>query len=241
LHGLARNAPLYRLRESKLEYFEGLRHFLVALHAGTASTENEQDTWDLKRAAGFERVVVCGGEALHPLLDQILTPAFRLTIDGSGEFAARRGALRIFERMGWRHGAAFDLGQTQLKILTATECRTIARDAGRLPFGRHSLDAEMGRKRLRELLRQALSQVHPAPDGVVLGLPVALDGNGVAQPSTYSGLCGPVEPIFADLFSMPWVVVNDAVLAAVGFPPEHREKTLVLTLGFGIGGALWDL
>ena len=240
-HGLARNTPLYQLRESKREYFEGLREFLAALQAGTASTENEQDSWDLKRAAGFERVVVCGGEALHPLLEQILTPLFQVTFDRSGEFAARRGAARIFEQMGWQRGAAFDLGQTQLKILTETENRTIARDTCRLPFGRDSLDAETGRGRLRDLLRQALSHVDPATDGVILGLPVALDRDGVAQPSTYPGLCGPVEPIFAELFPMPWVVANDAVLAAAGFPPPNGEKTLVLTLGFGIGGALWDL
>jgi predicted NBD/HSP70 family sugar kinase len=49
-----------------------------------------------------------------------------------------------------------------------------------------------------------------------------------------------VEPIFSELFDCPWVVLNDAVLAAVGFPPKAREKTLVVTLGFGIGGALWE-
>jgi predicted NBD/HSP70 family sugar kinase len=53
-------------------------------------------------------------------------------------------------------------------------------------------------------------------DGVVLALPVALDDCGVAQSATYPGLFGPVEAIFADLFSTPWVVINDAVLAAVG-------------------------
>jgi predicted NBD/HSP70 family sugar kinase len=74
---------------------------------------------------------------------------------------------------------------------------------------------------------------------VVLALPVALDSVGLAQPSTYPGLYGPVEPLFSELFECPWVVVNDAVLAAVGFRPETREKTLVVTLGFGLGGALW--
>jgi hypothetical protein len=49
-----------------------------------------------------------------------------------------------------------------------------------------------------------------------------------------------VEPIFSSLFSAPWVVLNDAVLAALGFPPKRPEKTLVLTLGFGVGGALWE-
>jgi hypothetical protein len=240
-NGLARHAPLYRLRESPREYFEGLREFLLALRAGTAATEDDPSARDLKRAAGFERLILCGGDATNPLLEQMLAPVFPVNIDSSGQFAARRGAIRIFEQMGWKHGTAFDLGQFQLKILTASGGCTIPRDTEKLPFGKHALDAETGKARLQDLIREALLQIDPATDGFVLGLPVALDCHGIAQPSTYPGLRGPVEPIFAHLFPMPWVVVNDAVLAAAGFPPPNREKTLVLTLGFGVGGALWDL
>jgi hypothetical protein len=32
------------------------------------------------------------------------------------------------------------------------------------------------------------------------------------------------------------VALNDAVLTALGFPPNPREKTLVVTLGLGIAG-----
>jgi predicted NBD/HSP70 family sugar kinase len=35
-------------------------------------------------------------------------------------------------------------------------------------------------------------------------------------------------------------VLNDAVLAAAGFPPAKHEKTVMITMGFGLGGALWE-
>ena len=242
-HALAPNVTLFQLREHKAEYFAGLRDFLVRLHAGEASTEEACDTARLARAARFERVIFCGGEAQHAALQQTLgeTPLpFAFEIDRAGEFAARRGALRLFDEYGWQRGVALDLGQTRLKIITPTGCRSLARDTERLPLGRDALDIQTGRARLREFVRQGLDTVTDQPDGVILALPVALDGEGSAQPATYPGLRGSVEPLFADLFAMPWVVVNDAVLAALGFRPMDNRKTLVLTLGFGIGGALWN-
>ena len=67
---------------------------------------------------------------------------------------------------------------------------------------------------------------------------MAIDA-ALAASATYPGLFGPVEPIFAELFDCPWIVMNDAVLAAVGFEPEESGKTLIVTLGFGFGGAVW--
>ena len=238
-HARARGVTLFQLRHRKAEYFSGLCEFLVRLYAGEAATDSARDTERLAQAAGFERVIFCGGEARHPALQQALCALplpFAFQIDCAGEFAARRGALRIFEENGWRHAVALDLGQTQLKVITPTSCHSLARDMEWLPA---TLDAETGRARLREFLRSAYS-LAPGLDGVVLALPVELDGDGSAEPATYPGLCGPVEPLFADLFPMPWVVLNDAVLAAVGFRPADGRKTLILTLGFGIGGALWN-
>ena len=242
-HAVARNVTLLQLREHKAEYFAGLRDFLEHLHAGDASTEAPEDTARLSRAAGFERVVFCGGEARHPALEQALDAAplpFAFEIDRAGEFAARRGALRLFEEYGWQRGVALDLGQTQLKIFTASDCRVLPRNTDWLPLDHHALDADTGRTRLREFLRQGLATFPEQPDGVILALPVALDRAGSAQPATYPGLWGPLEPLFADLFPMAWVALNDAVLAALGFRPVDGSKTLVLTLGFGIGGALWN-
>lgn len=240
--GIARGATLDQLREQKEEYFLGLREFLVRLHAGEAESADDGETHALRQAAGFARAVLCGGEALHPSLEPILqSPSlpFAIEIDRDGPYAGRRGALEIFRRMRWQYGVALDVGQTQLKVMTADEVATLPRDPELLPFGARAIDRATGRERLRTLVREGLARV-ARPDGVVLALPVELDAFGVAYPATYPGLFGPVQPIFADLFTCPWVVINDAVLAGLGFPPRRGEKTLVVTLGFGIGGAVWQ-
>ncbi len=248
--GVAGGVPLFQHQGREAAYFDELREFLLRLHDGVATAGDTRETKSLRRAAGFERVVFCGGSALHPALETALSAQalpFTVEIDKGGPFASWRGALRIFASQGWQRGIALDLGQMQLKVMTAGLRVILPRDRALLPFGAQAIEPELGRARLRALIQAGLSQAAegksvPAetPDGVVLALPVALGRDGMAEPATYPGLFGPLEPIFSGLFACPWVVVNDAVLAGVGFPPEAEGKTLVVTLGFGIGCALWS-
>ncbi len=238
--GIARNATLFQLRERAGEYFPALRDFLIQLHHGEAVSDNHDETIALRQAAGFVRVVFCGGGALAPSLKTAFDVGplpFDIEIDTSGPFSSRGGAGRIFRSKAWSRGVALDLGQTQLKLITTTGNTIFERDTLQLPFGARSLETTLGQTRLRAWLAQAVSQLEP--DGVVLGLPVELAPNGVAKASTYPGLFGPIGPIFAGLFKCPMVALNDAVLAALGFPPRSGEKTLVVTIGYGVGGALW--
>lgn len=240
--GMARGVRLDQLRDSRSEYFQGLREFLVCLHRGEAAADDPRETAALRHAAGFSRAVLCGGDAAHPALPTILCAGglpFCIEIDASGPYAAWRGAMHIFQSMEWRRGVALDLGQTGLKVMSPSGNWTVPRDAALVPLGAGALSPATGRARLRSLIREGLSRVAEPADGIVLALPVALDSGGVAQPASYPGLFGPVQPIFAGLFDCPSVLLNDAVLAALGFPPGQRGKTLVVTLGFGIGGALW--
>jgi hypothetical protein len=247
-HGIARGSSLDQLRGDKAAYFCGLREFLVRLHHGRAESKDASDTQGLRVAAGFRQVVFCGGEAAHRDLARTLAEEplpFSYAINRAGIYAARAGALAVFEEMGWRRGIALDLGQVQLKVITtAGEC-CLARDEALLPYGARAIDSALGVKRLREMIDQGLQlgqRMRNTPaDGVVLGLPVAINEKGNARPASYPGLEGRIERIFAEVFApTPWVVMNDAVLAARGFPPAHKEKKLVVTLGFGAGGALWE-
>ncbi len=239
-HGVAKKASLYQLRTDKASYFEGLRAFLIDLHQGRAQTEDPQDTAGLQAAKGFSRAIFCGGEAIHPMLREAMHHMpFAITVDKQGPYASRPGALAIMQELGWKNGVALDLGQTQLKVFTADDHALLPRDEERLPFGANALDAATGQARLRQYLKDGLMHA-PQPDGVVLALPVALDAQGTARSATYPGLFGPIEPIFAPVFGdTPWVVLNDAVLAARGFHATPKQKTIVVTLGFGVGGALW--
>src|SRR6185369_5599732 len=151
--GISRGATLFQLRERKREYFEGLRGFLVRLHRGEAESSDANETAELRRAAGFARVVLCGGEAAHPELAPVLETGalpFTIEIDTTGPYVARRGALRIFRAMQWQRGAALDLGQLQLKLITESQLLLLPRDDRQLPFGPYALDAALGRARLRQ-------------------------------------------------------------------------------------------
>ncbi len=123
-----------------------------------------------------------------------------------------------------------------MKRRTVTENRAFPRD---LPFGGRALPEDEGRKRLRTFVQNALAAAGDY-DGVVLGLPSRITSEGDAESSTYPGLYGPVKPLFGSLFQdVPWVVPHDSVLTARGYPPETTQKTLALTMGFGVGAALW--
>lgn len=228
--GLARHTTLDQLRHDKAAYFAGLDEFLGQLHAGTARTAAEDP---LLSATGFRRLYLAGGDAAEASValrwpNELVAP---------GAFALRAGAEAIWQEQGWRNPVAIDLGQTRMKILTPDGEHAIERDEAWLPFGRAALHESIGRARLREWLRVNLPA---AFDGVLLALPNAMDAAGNAESSTYPGLHGPVEPIFHGLFAeAPVLFGNDAILTARGYPPPAGEKTLLLTLGFGIGAALW--
>jgi hypothetical protein len=229
-HGLAGCTTLDQLRTDKTAYFAALDRFLRELHAGCAKTATGTS---LAAAAGFERLILTGGDAAAA--SAVLTWPHLLA--DAGPYAARAGAEAVWRECGWRNPLAIDLGQTRIKVFTAFTSEWHERDETVFPFGAGAVPAELGRGRLREWIRSFLGSDH---DGVLLALPNAVDGNGHAESSTYPGLFGDVEEIFGKLFpGTEWVVCNDAVLAARGYPPLAGEKTLSLTLGFGVGAALW--
>lgn len=229
-HGLARTTTLHQLRDSPAAYFAALDSFVAQLHAGSAATASGES---LSIAAGFQRLILAGGGAAAA--SAALTWPHLLA--HAGPFAARAGAEAVWQELAWRNPLAFDLGQTRLKVFTRFASTCHDRNESLLPFGARALPAALGRARLRDWLRPFLSEDF---GGVLLALPNAIHANGVAESSTYPGLFGPVQEIFGELFPRtPWAVCNDAVLVARGYPPPTGQKTLSVTLGFGVGAALW--
>lgn len=220
-HGLARHTTLYQLRDDKPAYLAGLAEFLERLHAGTAENADGEQ---MDRAAGFSELVVAGGEAAALAFPHRLLPP--------DPFCARPGAEAIWAEFGWQRPIAIDLGQTQMKLMTPSAALVFPRQ---LPYGRTALPEAEGRERLRAFVGEALAAAGPC-DGVVVGLPNRISADGVAEASTYPGLYGPLEAVFG---KVDWVVVNDAVLTARGYPPASGTKRLVITMGFGVGAALW--
>jgi hypothetical protein len=164
---------------------------------------------DLRRAAGFDQVVVTGGGVGQPFFFE------------EGGFA-----------LGGPDALVVDLGQTSVKVSRAGHPRA------RIDRGSPSESA-------KALLGKGMASSGSNPPPVaVVGLPAELDDEGVPGPSTYDDLTGNAKLVETVLAGLGWtstraLVLNDAELAAATValraPPG---KTLVLTIGFGVGGAL---
>ncbi len=148
--------------------------------------------------------------------------------------------------------AVVDLGQSCLKVFLDGRRFEHPRPWDRLPLRAQASasERELARSTLRQWVGEALGHAAAGgapPDVVVLALPCALPDTSIPGSSSYLGLEGDAAFIPAVLAVAGWssasrvLVLNDAELAAVaaGLDPRTRDTiTLVLTLGFGVGGAL---
>jgi predicted NBD/HSP70 family sugar kinase len=146
-----------------------------------------------------------------------------------------------------------DVGQTAVKLMLAGERGLFRRDWQALPAAESVPCIQPAhRQRLRSFVADAIrsflqrTSARP-PDVVVLALPCELDDQGVPGPCSYAGLEHDSE--FADavlaeagLADLPCLLLNDAELAAVSARARWDSlllpRTLVVTLGFGVGAAL---
>ncbi len=167
----------------------------------------------------------------------------RLTI-ASPEHCAERGGHALLARLGQR-GLVVDLGQSRLKIAGPDRRWTHPRDYQQIPISARPVTDE-GRAALLTFFADALREaVHAtAPEALVLALPCELAPDGTPGTCSYPWRAG--DPIVLDLLGaagltdLPTHLLNDAELAALGVAelPPPSGTTLVLTLGFGVGGAL---
>jgi len=164
----------------------------------------------------FARVHVMGGAATRVIAEALPWPT---TIDDDPFTAARA------------HAPCADVGQTGVKLATRDRAWRVERDLARAPLRDGAADREACRASTIAWLRDVLAVL----DGpITLGLPCELVG-GVPRSCSYA-FRDPDPMLVAELGVPVLDVVNDAVLAAraSGAP----VGTLVLTIGFGVGGAL---
>jgi hypothetical protein len=181
----------------------------------------------LHREIRFDAVFV-GGGGVTPAHAQALA-SFPVRVCPDGAWVGERGGLDLL----CGEGAVVDVGQTSIKVSWRGGRRRFERDWARLPFG-PGLAADRvpeQRARLREFIASAL----PPAGRIVLALPAELDDRGVPGPCSYLGMDGDMELVRTDAEVL---LLNDAELAAVSARPESRGRTLVLTIGFGLGGAV---
>lgn len=221
---------------------------LALLHRGEGQTRDGRT--DHHICAGYEHLVLGGGRAgadFDAILAQGPTPFTRMTDRFIGEAGGQ--ALAALAGFTADETLVLDLGQTAIKVSYAGRRLRLPRDRKRLPRGRVA-----GRHRqeqrvvLCDFIAEALNEAiagQRAPLAVVVGLPGEVGDDAAPGRSTYAGTEGytdllPDALVQVGLKPKMLGVLNDAELAAAsaGLLPESAGKTLVLTLGFGLGAAL---
>ncbi len=188
------------------------------------------------------RVVLVGGAASEVRWTHRRIPAISAP---DPEHCAERGGLAILAAAGKR-GLVVDLGQSRLKI-RGTSRHVHTRDLTDIPISTRPV-MNLGRAALISWAAAALRQAakETTPEAIVLALPCEVDPHGAPGTCSYPWSAG--DPIVhdmlaaADLTHLPTCLLNDAELAALGVATDATattgDTTLVLTLGFGVGGAL---
>jgi hypothetical protein len=231
--------------------------FPAYLSAAIAALRREPPATFPPAITRFTHVFACGGAAslasaleLPTIIDDDPFTAARAAfghasstriIDDARDAAIDAGSTR--DRAGSTVGA--DLGQTSLKLAAGDRTIRIARDLARAPVRDDTPLAarEAARSSTIAWLAEALATV--AAEHIVLGLPCELDPDGHPRSCTYC-FRDPdrtlIEELRAALATPTIVVANDAELAALAALADPRvprdQIVLVLTIGFGVGGAL---
>ena len=233
------------------DFPEVLCQIIGALRQGEGETRSEGRVPDV--IAGFDSVHIAGGRSREPLVRSAMgTLELPVTFSGTPDYPAQSEGLRLIGDLGGRTGWLCDLGQSTIKLSTKEQPMSFHRDLRRLPIrtGHPNESVPKQRVELRDWLAESLrcfSAKAAAPDAILFALPSRLDDQAVPEGSSYIGMAGD-ENLVADAVGQAGLnpprilVLNDAELAALeafsGPSLQHSVKTLVLTLGFGLGAAL---
>jgi hypothetical protein len=193
-----------------------------------------------------ESVVLAGGGPLQDVCAALTLRGIPAAVSAEPAWIAERGGRALLQAFApGSAGAVVDVGQTAIKYSDRDGRLRLERDLARVPLEldvRDSADARLFRKRAIEFIASAFHQ-RRAPEALVLALPCE-----VAQDLTLAGCSYPwpagdhllVRQLLhaAQLEHVPCRVLNDAELAAISVAIVHaRPRTLVLTLGLGLGAA----
>jgi hypothetical protein len=170
---------------------------------------------DLRHQYRFQHVHLLGGAARRPFVAE----ALRATVAEEPVFAAARAGAELA-------ASCADVGQTAIKLVMNGRQWLHPRDQSR-----PAIDFIAGA--LAELTGPCL-----------LALPCVLEDDLKLTDCSYDWSAGDLRPLLrkAGLDEEKALIMNDAELAAVASMNDPRvprkKRTLVLTLGFGVGAAL---
>jgi hypothetical protein len=203
----------------------------------------------LRERHGFECAYVAGGLTQIEGFAAASSRQSEVVVDPEGRFAGERGGLALLAQLGYERGAVVDVGQTGIKASLDGRRLVVERDRQALPFefidpsGAPPRASGMRLSAAAAFIGGAIAELDAS--ALVLALPCPLDDACVPGPCTY-GWEGETRLVQAILEASgrsfrEVLVLNDAELAAetarLACP---GRRTLVITLGFGPGGALLE-
>jgi hypothetical protein len=231
------------------DFHEVLCRIVLTLRRGGGETRSEGHVPEV--IAGFDSLYVAGGRsqetAIRSALSGLELPVgFSQTPEHPGE----KQGLHLLASYGT--GWLCDLGQTSLKICAGSGRMQFQRNLERLPVRTDDPgeSVQEQRRQLRGWLSESLrtfSSKPNVPEAILFAMPSRLDDAGVPEGSSYIGMAGDDSLIIdaidaAGMAPRRVLLVNDAELAALDALAESGlqggAKTLVITLGFGLGAAL---
>ena len=189
------------------------------------------------RHPAIAHVHLAGGGASVGCADAVLALGVPCTRDDDPFTAALAGAALV------RGAACADIGQTGVKLARGEATWRVRRDLARAPLRDDVPLADRAAARASTVAVLAEALATTGARQLVVALPCELDAAGQPLGCTY---CWPPRDpaLLADLSRLAQAelaVLNDAELATVGAAPKLPRglTSLVLTLGFGVGAALW--
>ena len=228
--------PLYLRPDAELP--AAIVELVVQLRAGTARRLRPNTV--LPRLI-IERVLLGGGGATEATRAALTAANMEATIHPDPVWIGEAGG-----RVLVGGGAVLEVGQTSVKYSDREGRVRVARPLATVPLESESraLDPALLRAQTLRFFAEA-ARGRPRPGQLVLAMPCEIEDDLRVAGCSYPWTDGDPHLIrdllaLADFAAVPTLVLNDAELAAIAAQRCCGPRTLVLTLGLGLGGAYLD-
>ncbi|MEJ7727614.1 MAG: hypothetical protein WKG00_00185 [Polyangiaceae bacterium] len=194
-------------------------------------------------AARIDHVHLLGGGADEALRDALTAHGVPCSLGDDALFAAARAGLGLLA--GAEAPLSIDVGQTSLKLCSRAGAWRAARDLGRAPRSAPATETTATAEATERFVLDAVL-AHAPCDALLLALPCEVGDAGQLGASSYGWRTDGAWPLrlaaLAGAGAAGPMLLNDAELAAAAWlrtpAAASAGATLVLTIGFGVGGAL---
>jgi hypothetical protein len=231
---------------------EILRDTLENIRSGSAKTLSNHVI--PKVSHDFDSIFIAGGGAQSSVLTQTLsTIGVPIIVSRDPVFSGECGGESILKHNDLE-GVIVDVGQTQIKISINGRRSLFQRDLDKLPIRdkKQKLFDAKNASNLQNFISQSIIQSSgnkSSPEAMVLALPCWISDKGKLGGSSYIGMKDNkvlVDEIVksSGLNDSPIFLLNDAELTAHSAIYNEKvsryKRTIIITLGFGVGAAILE-